>query len=87
MYVSLQEGLYDLCRLRIEKDEEFKAQSARGADFESGNIIALVKRVNSSSATVKLPTTLWISHMTQPSGTPKKPINFNHSFLNSCMRR
>lgn len=30
MYVSLQEGLYDLCRLRIEKDEEFKAQSARG---------------------------------------------------------
>ena len=30
MYVSLQAGLYDLCRLRIEKDEEFKAQSARG---------------------------------------------------------
>lgn len=30
MYVSLQQGLYDLCRLRIEKDEEFKAQSARG---------------------------------------------------------
>lgn len=30
MYVSLQEGIYDLCRLRIEKDEEFKAQSARG---------------------------------------------------------
>lgn len=30
MYVSLQEGLYDLCQLRIEKDEEFKAQSARG---------------------------------------------------------
>ncbi len=30
MYVSLQEGLYDLCRLRIEKYEEFKAQSARG---------------------------------------------------------
>lgn len=30
MYVSLQEGLYDLCRMRIEKDEEFKAQSARG---------------------------------------------------------
>ena len=30
MYVSLQEGLYDLCRLRIEKDEEFKAQSPRG---------------------------------------------------------
>ena len=30
MYVSLQEGLYDLCRLRIEKVEEFKAQSARG---------------------------------------------------------
>ena len=24
MYVSLQAGLYDLCRLRIEKDEEFK---------------------------------------------------------------
>ena len=31
MYVSLQAGLYDLCRLRIEKDEEFKAQSARGS--------------------------------------------------------
>ena len=31
MYVSLQEGLYDLCRLRIEKDEEFKAQSTRGS--------------------------------------------------------
>lgn len=30
MYVSLEAGLYDLCRLRIEKDEEFKAQSARG---------------------------------------------------------
>ena len=30
MYVSLQAGLYDLCRLRIEKDEEFKAQSAHG---------------------------------------------------------
>lgn len=30
MYVSLQAGLYDLCRLRIEKDEGFKAQSARG---------------------------------------------------------
>ena len=30
MYVSLQAGLYDLCRLRIEKDEEFKTQSARG---------------------------------------------------------
>lgn len=30
MYVSLQAGLYDLCRMRIEKDEEFKAQSARG---------------------------------------------------------
>lgn len=30
MYVSLQAGLYDLCRLRIENDEEFKAQSARG---------------------------------------------------------
>lgn len=30
MYVSLQAGLYDLCRLRIEKDEDFKAQSARG---------------------------------------------------------
>lgn len=30
MYVSLQAGLYDLCRLRIEKDEEFNAQSARG---------------------------------------------------------
>lgn len=30
MYVSLQAGLYDLCRLRIEKDEKFKAQSARG---------------------------------------------------------
>lgn len=31
MNVSLQEGLYDLCRLRIEKDEEFKAQSTRGS--------------------------------------------------------
>lgn len=30
MSVSLQAGLYDLCRLRIEKDEEFRAQSARG---------------------------------------------------------
>ena len=30
MYVSLQQGHYALCRLRIEKDEEFKAQSARG---------------------------------------------------------
>lgn len=30
MYVSLQAGLYDLCRLRIENDDEFKAQSARG---------------------------------------------------------
>ena len=30
MYGRLQAGLYDLCRLRIEKDEEFKAQSARG---------------------------------------------------------
>ena len=29
MSVSLQAGLYDLCRLRIEKDEEFRAQSAR----------------------------------------------------------
>lgn len=34
MYVSLQAGLYDLCRLRIEKDEEFKAQSAR-ANFDA----------------------------------------------------
>lgn len=31
MNVSLQEGLYDLCRLRIEKNEEFKAQSTRGS--------------------------------------------------------
>ncbi len=30
MSVSLQAGLYDLCRLRIEKDEKFRAQSARG---------------------------------------------------------
>ena len=30
MSVSLQAGLYDLCRLRIEKDEEFRAQYARG---------------------------------------------------------
>lgn len=30
MSVSLQAGLYDLCRLRIEKDEEFRAQYSRG---------------------------------------------------------
>ena len=29
MSISLQTGLYDLCRIRIESDEEFKAQSGR----------------------------------------------------------
>lgn len=33
MSVSLQTGLYDLCRLRMEKDEEFRAQHP-GADIE-----------------------------------------------------
>lgn len=34
MYVSLQEGLYDLCRLRIEKDEEFRAV-AKNRNFDA----------------------------------------------------
>ena len=36
MSVSLQNGLYDLCRLRMEKDEEFKA-SHPDADIEHVN--------------------------------------------------
>ena len=32
MYESLQHGLYELCAMRIAKDEEFKAQSSR-SDF------------------------------------------------------
>ena len=32
MSISLQTGLYDLCRTRIDSDEEFKAQSER-TDF------------------------------------------------------
>ena len=30
MSKTLQYGLYELCRMRIEQDEEFRAQSARG---------------------------------------------------------
>ena len=32
MSKTLQYGLYELCRMRIEQDAEFRAQSARG-DF------------------------------------------------------
>ena len=32
MSISLQEGLYGLCRMRIEGDDEFRAQSGR-SDF------------------------------------------------------
>ena len=53
MSISLQTGLYDLCRIRIESDEEFKAQSGRkdfshvdDALFDEYRLFQLKRTVN-----------------------------------------
>ena len=53
MSTSLQTGLYDLCRIRIESDEEFKAQSGRkdfshvdDALFDEYRLFQLKRTVN-----------------------------------------